>query len=650
MGKKILVVDNHPLILKYMTDLLGKRGHEVLTAEDGLSALNILKNFIPDIMFIDLIMPNIDGKKLCRIVRRMPSLRHSYIVVLSATAAEEIEKTGDLSDIEADAYIAKGPFDKMGRHILAVLDHADQKSLTGHPKEIIGSEDVHPRQITRELLSAKGYSDAIMENIDEGIMEITSDARIVYVNSVTASLSGIPEERLLASNFVDIFHETQRPKIRALLESKEPPPQVFTKDSPALINDREFEIRISPLNEGEQKFIVILKDVTEERKRDAQIRRAVKMESIGRLAGGIAHEFNNLLMGIQGNASLMLLDTISTNPYYKRLKNIEELVRNGSILTTQLLKYAKEEKYHISPINLNKSVENTSDIFSRARKDIRIHRELKKDLFMVKADQGQMEQVLLNLYVNASDAMPGGGELFLKTMNVSHKDIDIEARKMKPGNYVKIVVTDTGIGMDKETQERIFDPFFTTKEIGQGTGLGLASVYGTIEEHGGYIDVESEEGKGTSFKIYLPAIKAEIKEEQPLMRHKTVLLVDDEELVREVSQEMLKAMGYDVLTTKGGEEAIKVYKKYQDTIDLVLLDMIMPDMGGKKVYDCLKEINPEVKVLLSSGYSINGEATEIIAQGCNGFIQKPFSFENLAQEIKKILEMGNNSESRNLLS
>lgn len=644
--KKILVVDNHPLMLKYMRDLFEKKGHEVLTAQDGLSALDILNNFIPDIMFIDLIMPNIDGKKLCRIVRRMPTLKHSYIVVLSAIAAEEAEETANFAEIEADAYIAKCPFDKMSKHILAILNRTDQKTSTKHPGEVIGLEDIHSRQITRELLSAKRHSDVIMENIDEGIMEITSDARIVYVNSVAVSLSGISEEKLLASNFVDIFHETQRPELKALLESKETSLQVFTKDSPALLNGKHFELRISPLNEKECKFIVILKDVTEEKKRDAQIQRALKMETIGTLAGGIAHEFNNLLMGIQGNASLMLLNTVSTDPGYKRLKSIEKLVQNGSILTGQLLGYARKGKYQVRSINLNKLVENTSDTFGRTRKDITVHKELAGDLFMVEADQRQIEQVLLNLYVNAAYAMSGGGNLFLKTMNVTHKDIGAEIHRPKSGNYVKLVVTDTGTGMEEKTLERIFDPFFTTKEIGQGTGLGLASAYGIIKAHGGYIDVQSEKGKGTSFKIYLPATKAVVRnqgavvrEEQLLMRHKTILLVDDEELVLEVSQEMLKAMDYDALTAKGGEEAMEVYKKCRDTIDLVLLDMVMPDMGGSKVYDRLKEMNPDVKVLLSSGYSINGEATEIMARGCNGFIQKPFNFKDLSQEIKKILNI-----------
>jgi CheY-like chemotaxis protein len=215
----------------------------------------------------------------------------------------------------------------------------------------------------------------------------------------------------------------------------------------------------------------------------------------------------------------------------------------------------------------------------------------------------------------------------------------------KSGNYVMLVITDTGIGMDEKTRERIFDPFFTTKETGHGTGLGLASAYGIIKGHRGYIDVKSEEGKGTSFIVYLPASKAVVRDqkavvkgEQLLTKGETILLVDDEQLIREVSREMLEVSGYNVLLAGSGQEAIDIYKDHQDPINLVILDLIMPEMGGGEVYDRLKEINPAVKVLLSSGYSINGEATEIIERGCDGFIQKPFRILDLSQKINKILD------------
>jgi CheY-like chemotaxis protein len=241
--------------------------------------------------------------------------------------------------------------------------------------------------------------------------------------------------------------------------------------------------------------------------------------------------------------------------------------------------------------------------------------------------------------------MPEGGELILKTMNTTHEDMAGKLYDPVPGNYVLLTVTDTGAGMDKETADRIFDPFFTTKEMGRGIGLGLAAAYGIIKGHGGYIDVESIKGQGTSFSIYLPATDKEVQTpvriaEAIVEGSGTVLLVDDEEVILEVGQELLEAMGYRALLARDGKEAIDVFRNNLDDIDLVLLDMVMPNMGGGEAYDRMKEISPDVKVLLSSGFSIDGEATEILKRGCNAFIQKPFTMKELSQKIGEILEMG----------
>ena len=367
------------------------------------------------------------------------------------------------------------------------------------------------------------------------------------------------------------------------------------------------------------------------------------MESIGTLAGGIAHNFNNLLMGIQGNASMILLNIDSGNPRHKNLKNIEKLVENGAKLTAQLIGYAREGKYEVKPINLNQLVKETADTFGMTKKEISVHQKLSDKLYGIKADQGQIEQVLLNLYVNAADAMPGGGALFIKTMNVTDKDMTDKPYGTKPGNYVLLTIKDTGVGMDKETRERIFEPFFTTKGLASGTGLGMASAYGIIKGHGGYIDVDSEKGKGTIFSIYLPATEKMIEEKkvlsEELIKGKgTVLFVDDEEMVLESGEELLKHLGYEVLLANDGQEALELYKQNQDKIDLVLLDMVMPVMGGGEAFDRIKEINTNVKVLLSSGYSLEGEAKEILKRGCDAFIQKPFKMEQLSQKLREILD------------
>jgi CheY-like chemotaxis protein len=249
---------------------------------------------------------------------------------------------------------------------------------------------------------------------------------------------------------------------------------------------------------------------------------------------------------------------------------------------------------------------------------------------------------MLNLFVNSWQAMPGGGNLYLETENVHLEENYEKPYEIVPGPYVRISVTDTGIGMDAEIKQRIFEPFFTTKAIGRGTGLGLASAYGIIKNHNGVIDVYSEKGHGTIFKIYLPASEKTVAKEKPLAEKlkkgtETILLVDDEEMVVDVGKEILEKLGYTVIPASGGSEAIDKFRQHRNRIDLVILDMIMPDMSGSETFDNLKKINPDIKVLLSSGYSIDGQASEILNRGCNGFVQKPFNLKQISSKIREIL-------------
>ncbi len=370
---------------------------------------------------------------------------------------------------------------------------------------------------------------------------------------------------------------------------------------------------------------------------------AQKMEAIGTLAGGLAHDYNNILTGIQGNTSLMLLGVDSSHPHYERLKNIEQSVQRGAELTKQLLGFAMGGKYELKPTDLNELIEDQNRIFGRTKKEITIHTKYRKDIWTVEVDQGQIDQVLLNLYVNAWQAMPGGGDLYIETENITIDENFSKQYQAEPGRYVKISVIDTGVGMDEATRERIFEPFFTTKEKGRGTGLGLASVYGIIKNHGGIINVDSKNGEGTTFNIYLAASEKEVIKEKELPEEllkgtETVLLVDDEDMIIDVGKDVLKTLGYKVLPARGGKEAIEIYEKSKDKIDMVILDMIMPEMGGREVYDHLKEINPDIKVLLSSGYSANVPVMEILERGCDGFIQKPFNMKQLSQKLRDVLE------------
>ncbi len=641
MEKKILVVDNDPIMLKFMRELLEKEGHQVLTAEDGLTALDILKTFTPEVIFIDLIMPNIDGEKLCQIVRKDHKLTEVFLVVLSADTKEE---NVNIAQLGANLCIEKTSFDKLAKYVRMALDEADRRNAIARPCHFIGPEDTHPRQITKELLSDRKHFEVILDSMTEGVLEITPHGRIVYSNTSAISLIGVPEEKLLASDLISLFHESDRERMKELLSTLTAHPKKVNGDPPLRLNGKEVSVNLIPVpDDANRTAILLLNDVSERKRMEAQLLHAQKMEAIGTLAGGIAHDFNNLLMVVQGNVSLMLLDLEPSHPHYEMLKSIEKKVQNGSKLTGQLLGYARKGKYEVRPILLNQLMEETAEAFGRTRKEIIIHLDLNRDLSPLEADPGQIEQVLMNLFVNAADAMPGGGNLFLKTLNVTHQDIQADLYEPVPGNYVLLSVTDTGIGMDQKTMGRIFDPFFTTKELGRGTGLGLASVYGIIKGHNGYINVGSEKGKGATFLIYLPASEGKVeeqikKDEEVLMGSGTVLLVDDEEYILEVGENILKTLGYKVFIANSGEMTAEIYQANQGQIDLVILDLIMPHKGGGETFNLLKDINPGVKVLLSSGYSMNGQAMEIMSKGCKGFIQKPFSIKELSHKLREILD------------
>jgi PAS domain S-box-containing protein len=386
----------------------------------------------------------------------------------------------------------------------------------------------------------------------------------------------------------------------------------------------------------------ILRDVTERKRMEEKLHQVQKLEAIGTLAGGIAHDFNNMLMGVQGRVSLMLLKTDSPS-LIENLKSIEEYIDSAAELTRQLLSFARGGKYELKPLNINKLIARTSRMFGRTKKEIKIHEKYFDDIRTVEADAGQIEQVLLNLYVNAWQAMPGGGNLYLETGNINITENDSNSFQGRPGNYVKISVTDNGIGMDEAVMARIFDPFFTTKQAGRGTGLGLATVYGIIKNHGGFIDVYSEVGRGTTFSIYLP-VTGKAPWEKQISREKiwkgsgAVLLVDDEKMILNVAVPLLNGLGYEAFTASSGQEAIEIYQNNKDGIDLIILDIVMPDIGGEETFNRLKEINPRVKVLLSSGYSVNEQAAGILKRGADGFIQKPFDIERLSRKMKEILK------------
>jgi two-component system cell cycle sensor histidine kinase/response regulator CckA len=500
--KKILVVDDDPLMLKFMTDLIEKEWHEVMTAKDGFLALEILTSFVPDVIFVDLIMPRIGGDKLCQIVRKMPHLNECKVVLLSGAIAEQ--EAVKYAEMGANASIAKGPFGKMGEHVLEVLNEPMPPLDKIVPGPIRGVDGVVGRRMTEELLQVSHHLQTVLESMAEGILEVFSE-KVVYANAAAISLFGMPQEELLGVSVRDLFERVEGPQVEALFSTANDEPVVIGQEQPVELNGRLVVIRCLPVKGEEPTTIIMIRDITERKRIEAQLIWTRKMETIGALVGGIAHEFNNMLMGLHGNVSLMMMDMGPSHPHHERLKKMEEHLHGGEKLTSHLLGYARKGRYDVAPINLNRIVEDTSNMFGTTRKQILIHRELAEDLLEIEADRSQIEQVLLNLYLNAADAMEGSGKLILVTMNVTNEDMKGRPYEPKPGNYVLLTVTDTGMGMDQETLDRVFDPFFSTKDAGRGIGLGLAAAYGIVKNHGGYIDVESLEGQGTSVSVYLPA-------------------------------------------------------------------------------------------------------------------------------------------------
>ena len=369
-----------------------------------------------------------------------------------------------------------------------------------------------------------------------------------------------------------------------------------------------------------------------------------KMEAIGTLAGGIAHDFNNLLMGIQGNIEMMALDLEDDSRYGRRFTTIQDCIKSGKHLTRQLLGFARLGKYEVRATNPNDLIDKCTALFGRTRQELRIVTDYQADVWTVNVDRGQIEQVLLNLLINAWQAMPEGGTISIETANESLTAEQVDLYQVEPGNYVKIAITDNGIGMDPETMERIFDPFFTTKAIKRGTGLGLASAYGIVKNHGGGITVSSRPGEGATFSVHLKASDAPVAQPAPTepSLHRgteTILIVDDDAMIIDVGKAMLSALGYTVHTADSGRSALNIYDRQREVVDLVILDLIMPDMGGGQTFDALKQINPAIKVLLASGYSISGQASDILKRGCNGFIQKPFNLQELSEKVRTILDM-----------
>jgi PAS domain S-box-containing protein len=534
------------------------------------------------------------------------------------------------------------------------LSEEQQESLLALARQVVAllelRRDASERQRAEEALrESNELVSSILESVTDAFIALAHDWSFAYVNPKAERLLLRARDELIGKTFWEEFPGAAGTKWFDLLHQAMAEQKTVEFEEVLAPLDNWLEVCAHPVSGG---LYVYFRDITRRKQLEEQLLQSQKMEAVGRLAGGIAHDFNNLLTTINGYSELTLRQLAPGDPLHNNVEEIRKAASRAASLTSQLLAFSRRQVLQPKVLDLNAVVSDTGKMLRRLiGEDIELVTILDSEAGRVKADPHQIEQVLMNLAVNARDAMPDGGQLIIETMNV---ELDEEYAgqhiSIRPGPYVMLAVSDTGDGMDEETQSRIFEPFFTTKERGRGTGLGLSTVYGIVKQSDGYVWVYSEPGRGTTFKIYLPRVEEEIEAIEPsaaptdlLWGTETILLVEDEEGVRKITREALELNGYRVLEAAGGAEAQVICKLHEGRIDLMVTDMIMPQMSGRELAERLASLRPEMKVLYISGYTENAVLQQGLEAGM-AFLQKPFTLEALTQKVREVLDKGTNQE------
>ena len=575
------------------------------------------------------------------------------------------EETGEELTITDLSMVKNGSMVVRDDHILLAKDNLQRPiSCSAAPildenGESIGTvivfKDITESKLAEQALKAsEKFNRDLVNHSPLGIVYLDQAGKVVFINPAFIRIAGFSQEELKSAlgkplkKTLNLKYKRFERHIKRLISGESISIEDIELQSKS---GRNFYLNAygSPRLDSEEEVIgavLMFLDITDYRELEANFRQAQKMEAIGALAGGIAHDFNNILTLIKGNTDLVLMKIDDEDPLRKYMERLQKTVVRGTELTKQLLLFGRRKLDQAEPTDLNKCIKDTILIVERAIDPrIEIDFEAKPDLWTVETDVGKMNQVFLNLFVNARDAMPEGGKLWINTENVTiDESFSRISRDAVPGDYVKISVGDTGVGISPEDIDHIFEPFYSTKSPEKGTGLGLAVVYGIVKGHNGWISIDSKLGEGTCFSIYIPRLEEstdkneEVILEEPRGGNEVILLVDDDNEVRELGQTMLVQYGYKVLLAEDGEEAVTIYRWEKDNIDLVILDLYMPHKSGRDAFVEMLEMNPKVKVIIYSGFNKVSQIQEMLDMGAKKFIQKPYRMKQMMQVVREILD------------
>jgi PAS domain S-box-containing protein len=673
---KVLIVDDNEENLYMLETLLKGNGYQIITARDGLEALERLKSEGADIIISDVLMPRMDGFKLCREVKSDDALKGIPFIFYTATYTDTEDIELGLS-LGAERFLIKPQdTDAFLQVIEGVIGGAADTAAADHPlgeemeffrqyNEILFKKlekkisDL--KQVNRALLESMHQVTAILNNIPDMAWLKDTEGRFIAVNAPFAAASGLSPQEVAGRTDLDIWPEDLA--------------KLYREDDAEVMNSshsKRVEERLVD-HEGKESWIETIKspvfdtkgtvigttgiarDITVRRRVEVekvlleeQLRQAQKMEAIGQLAGGVAHDFNNMLTTIIGYASLALEEMAEDDPNRHNIDQILASSNKAAVLTQSLLAFSRKQVVNLNRLNLNKTLSQFEKFLLRLlREDIELRSRYAPDELPVMVDRGQIEQVLMNLVTNARDAMPKGGRIAIETSLIRLDQKFVKKHGFgEAGEYALLSVSDTGEGMSEDVRRKIFEPFFTTKTEGKGTGLGLAMVYGIVKQHNGSIDVYSEPGVGTTFKIYLPLdrgpAESEIQkdEEQAPLRggNETILVAEDDARLRQLTVRVLRHHGYTVIEAVDGLDAVAKAMENRDKINLVLLDGIMPSMNGKEVWQEIKALNKKIKVIFMSGYSEDIFTKDGIPGGDTCFIQKPATPSVIVRKIRAVLD------------